>query len=202
MEQEYISGQGKESKLPPELKKWNWGAFFLNWIWGIGNSTYIALLMFIPFVNLVMIFVLGAKGNEWAWQNRIWRDVDHFKKVQRKWAIAGLSIFFVVFPLLFMSIGSMLKGEAFEMAVAEIERNTEVAKYLGSPLEPGYFVMGEVSHSGDGLGKANLSFSLSGPKQDANVVVNAEKQQGTWKLNQVVVYNNEEKIKVFVVGGD
>ena len=26
------SGQGAAAVLPPELKKWNWGAFFLSWI--------------------------------------------------------------------------------------------------------------------------------------------------------------------------
>ena len=56
------SGQGKNSTLPPEIKGWNWGAFFLNWIWGIGNSTFIALLMFVPIVNFAMPFVLGAKA--------------------------------------------------------------------------------------------------------------------------------------------
>lgn len=80
------SGQGKMAALPPELTGWNWGAFFLTWIWGIGNSTFIAFLTFIPFVNLVMIFVLGAKGNEWAWQNKRWNNIEHFKKVQKLWA--------------------------------------------------------------------------------------------------------------------
>ncbi len=49
--------------IPPEIRRWNWGAFLLNWIWGIGNQTYIALLALIPGVNLVMLFVLGAKGS-------------------------------------------------------------------------------------------------------------------------------------------
>lgn len=65
------SGLGRESIVPPEIMRWNWGAFFLNWIWGIGHSTYIALLMFVPLVNVVMPFVLGAKGSEWAWRNRV-----------------------------------------------------------------------------------------------------------------------------------
>jgi len=54
------SGQGTLSQLPPEIKGWNWGAFFLSWIWGLGNGTYIALLCLIPFVNIVMIFIPGA----------------------------------------------------------------------------------------------------------------------------------------------
>lgn len=51
------------AEIPPELDRWNWGAFLLNWIWGIGNNTFIALLTFVPVVGVVMIFVLGAKGS-------------------------------------------------------------------------------------------------------------------------------------------
>jgi len=87
------SGHGKLAALPPQLYGWNWGAFFLTWIWGIGNSTYIAFLTWIPLVNLVMIFVLGAKGNEWAWQNKRWQSVEHFKKVQKLWAVWGFILF-------------------------------------------------------------------------------------------------------------
>ena len=82
-QQQYTSGLGKQSVVPPEVKGWNWGAFLLNWIWGIGNSTYIALLMFVPLVNIFMFFILGVKGNEWAWKNRTWRDVEHFKQTQK-----------------------------------------------------------------------------------------------------------------------
>ena len=40
-----------------------------------------------------MIFVLGAKGNEWAWQNKRWQSVEHFKKVQKLWAVWGFILF-------------------------------------------------------------------------------------------------------------
>ena len=40
-----------------------------------------------------MIFVLGAKGNEWAWQNKRWNSIEHFKKVQKLWAIWGAVLF-------------------------------------------------------------------------------------------------------------
>jgi hypothetical protein len=42
------SGQGERAFVPPEIRRWNWGAFLLNWIWGIGNHTYIELLTMIP----------------------------------------------------------------------------------------------------------------------------------------------------------
>jgi hypothetical protein len=76
--------------VPAEIDRWNWGAFLLNWIWGIGNNTFIALLTLIPFVGLIMPFVLGAKGSGWAWRNGRWDSLEHFKRVQRSWAIWGL----------------------------------------------------------------------------------------------------------------
>ena len=44
---ENTSGRGKAAVLPDQLRGWNWGAFLLNVLWGIGNSTFIALLMFV-----------------------------------------------------------------------------------------------------------------------------------------------------------
>jgi hypothetical protein len=82
-----MSGQGAHAAVPPEIQRWNWGAFLLHWIWGIGNETYIALQVFVPVVNVVMMFVLGAKGSTWAWRNSRWRDIAHFQRVQRLWAI-------------------------------------------------------------------------------------------------------------------
>jgi hypothetical protein len=77
---------------PAEVKRWNWGAFLLTWIWGIGNQVWIALLALIPVVGVVMMFVLGVKGNEWAWKKRRWDSVEAFHRTQRKWAIAGLIV--------------------------------------------------------------------------------------------------------------
>ncbi len=109
------SGQGNRSTLPPELSSWNWGAFFLSWIWGIGNNTWIAFLTFIPLVNLVMIFILGAKGTEWAWQNKTWENYDHFKRVQKLWATWGL-ILFIIFVLLlfFITIAALSAADVYD----------------------------------------------------------------------------------------
>ncbi|TCS95757.1 ribonuclease G [Hazenella coriacea] len=105
--------------IPEIAKKWNWGAFFLNWIWGIGNNVWIALLALIPFVNFVMVFVLGAKGGEWAWKSKEWQSVEHFEKVQRTWAKVGLWIF-----VLCVLIG-IIAGVIFALAIgAAIENST------------------------------------------------------------------------------
>ena len=121
--------------IPPELDRWNWGAFLLNWIWGIGNNTYIALLIFVPIVGLVMPFVLGAKGSRWAWRNGRWDSVEHFKRVQRQWAIWG-AVILVGFLLLFGGVfGGIFYGFAFGSLRlgAEKLRASSVAAMFSAP---------------------------------------------------------------------
>ncbi|HEY8598869.1 MAG TPA: hypothetical protein VIL85_10595 [Thermomicrobiales bacterium] len=104
------SGQGSTAAVPAEVQGLNWGAFLLNWIWGIGNNTWLALLCFVPFINIIMAFALLFKGNEWAWQNKQWDSVEHFKTTQRKWAMAGLIL--IGISLLFGCLSIVLGGIA------------------------------------------------------------------------------------------
>ncbi|MEP1383512.1 MAG: hypothetical protein ABJK64_06920 [Paraglaciecola sp.] len=86
------SGMGKGHPLPDGVKGWSWGAFLLNWIWSIGNSTWIGLIALIPYIGFVMAIVLGIKGREWAWQNKKWESVEEFQRVQKKWSFWGVLI--------------------------------------------------------------------------------------------------------------
>lgn len=193
------SGRGKESVVPPEIRRWNWGAFLLHWIWGIGNNTYIALLMFVPLVNLVMPFVLGAKGSEWAWRNRAWRDVEHFKKTQRKWACAGLILIFVLVPTYIgISMTAMKQNEAYRLSISEIQGHEEVKTELGEPITAGLFVTGNVSMSGPD-GRAALQYTVKGTKAEGEASVYAIKHAGQWELKQVVVEVTGTKKRISVV---
>ena len=90
---ENTSGQGESAIVPEEVKGWSWGGFALTWIWGVFNGVLISLLCLIPFFNLAWAIVLGIKGNEWAWRNKKWDSIEHFKSTQRSWNIAGIVVF-------------------------------------------------------------------------------------------------------------
>ncbi|WP_290621098.1 MULTISPECIES: cytochrome c oxidase assembly factor Coa1 family protein [unclassified Arsukibacterium] len=198
MAQEYISGMGKDSVVPEEIKGWNWGAFLLNWIWGIGNSTFIALLMLVPLVNLVMIFVLGAKGNEWAWRNRTWRDVAHFKSTQRKWRNAGFVLIFIILPVMVMPLMSIMKGEAYDLSVKAVQANSQVISLVGENPEPGFFVLGQITYRGTG-GSANLNYSIKGTKSGADVYVYATSSADQWQLKELLVIDKKTGERVIVL---
>jgi len=91
--------------IPDEIKGWNWGAFFLSWIWGIGNRVWVALLALIFPFSLIMPFILGYKGNEWAWQKNDWNDIKQFKRLQRRWAYVGFVVIGILLIIFFLAIG-------------------------------------------------------------------------------------------------
>lgn len=187
------SGHGKASTIPPEIDRWNWGAFLLNWIWGIGNHTYLALLMFVPMVNIVVLFLLGTKGSVWAWQNRRWDSVAQFQAVQRrwtKWALGLYAIGLVIAALMGYSlvhmVGSALRSaDAYQIASVRLDHDAQAIALLGTPIRKGT-PMGRFELDND-HGSANFSFDVHGPKGDGNVTVEAVKNAGTWHVQHLIL---------------
>ena len=92
---------GEDSQLPSELRGWNWPAFLLGPIWGVGHRiwwTAIGILALAPLVSvgqlraslliwLAMMLFLGLRGNELAWRARRWESVDKFVAAQQRWGV-------------------------------------------------------------------------------------------------------------------
>lgn len=97
---------------PLNLSEWSWGAFVLYWIWGFFNGCWWmflvkmgifflgVLLCWIPFgtifisiVDLGISVLFGVKGTEWAWNNRSWNSISHFRQTQDTWNKVGLALF-------------------------------------------------------------------------------------------------------------
>jgi hypothetical protein len=183
------SGMGRVSTVPPQVRGWNWGAFLLNLFWGIGNNTWIALLMLVPFANWVMPFVLGAKGNAWAWQNKRWRDIAHFRRVQRRWVVAG----FVVWAALILLVAALwftaqsLSGRhpVQELALAAVRASPEATELLGTPIErrPGWRGVSATSSAG----RYQARFAVAGPRGAALLEVSGRQTPFGWELERVRV---------------
>lgn len=87
------------SSTPSILNNWSWGGFFFGWIWAVFNGIYWPLIVFIPFIGVLAAFViaivLGINGNRMAWEKKTWLSVEHFERVQKKWAKAALIVFLI-----------------------------------------------------------------------------------------------------------
>ncbi|MCE5240019.1 hypothetical protein LLH23_16280 [bacterium] len=91
--------------VPPEVEQmgWSWGGFGLNWIWGIGNKVWIALLALIPCVNIGIAIWLGIAGHKLAWQNRHFDSMQQYKETMKAWNMWGIIIFLVSIALNILS---------------------------------------------------------------------------------------------------
>lgn len=147
------SGMGKDSPvLDIVAKRFNWGAFFFSWIWGLGNRSYITLIIFpvaildiIPILGIILqlgcMIWFGINGNKWAWQNKKWASVEEFHKVQKKWAIAGCTIeaiFLILVPVIIatMTLPTLLSNPRSLSAETMVKKDISGAMQATMMFEP------------------------------------------------------------------
>lgn len=121
LEKKEIITTSSKSSLPQKYRKFNWGAFLIPWIWGIGNKTYIGLLylalyllILIPIFGFLVLLAfsiwMGIKGNEFAWKNCNWDSLEQFEDKQRQWTAWGLAITCVIaYFYMFVAIEPILE---------------------------------------------------------------------------------------------
>ncbi len=194
------------AEIPAELDRWNWGAFFLNWIWGIGNSTFIALLALIPGLNLIMMIVLGLRGSRWAWRNRYWKDAEHFRKTQHKWAVFGLISWIVVIAGVVGSVVSVPRilknSEAYQVSMQIVRADDRVRAALGDPIETGFWTGGNVTVEAGGTGSASLGIPITGSNGSGNVTSYAVRSNGQWDIRLLLVTVDGSDAPIVLVNKD
>ena len=119
LSEQNTSGLGINSAVPEEVKNhFNWGAFLLTWIWGIGNNTFLTLIIFVcilfknhpvicSIVSIALGIWFGIKGNEWAWRNKKFASIEAFHNYQKKW-VKAFFIIFVGIPLVLIILGTIV----------------------------------------------------------------------------------------------
>jgi hypothetical protein len=102
-------------------------------------------------------------------------------------AIAGVLGCGVCGGLFFASIFAVLKSSTpYQMALAEVQRNPQVTANLGEPIEAGWLATGNIETTNSN-GRADLDFTVTGPKGSADVHVLAEETAGKWKLTKLML---------------
>ncbi|MEZ4489724.1 MAG: cytochrome c oxidase assembly factor Coa1 family protein [Cyanobacteriota/Melainabacteria group bacterium] len=215
---ENTSGHGPSSDIPLEVRGWNWGAFFLSWIWGLSNGVYISLLCFIPLLSPIMIFVLGLKGSEWAWRNKRWASVHDFRRTQKKWAIAGfvlvlLGIFagiatVVLGGLLVTQTSSMVdstfkKTAPYKKLAGLMENDPRLKAALGDNIVREGMPTGDFKIEND-RGRINMTFPVKGSKASGKLHIVGRKAAGDWSWSKIelILPDSAKAINLIDVAGD
>lgn len=182
------SGQKGHAHIPEAIKGLNWGAFLLNWIWAIGNRTWFGLAALLPVVGWIVPFFLLIKGNEWAWRNKRWDSVEHFRRVQRRWAQWGVGL--LLGGILVGGIGLYTANEAVKssvpiaMALQLASDDPRVRERLGTPMQVGRLLSGTIDVE-DATGTADMAFPVSGPNGEGTLFFSATKSAGQWTIDNL-----------------
>lgn len=122
----YQENRSLSSQTEQELGKWNWGAFFFGWIWGVFNKVYITLVQLVvgilgtvfalvglgivspifSIASLGLCIWFGVKGSRMAWDNGAYRNLEHFRSSRHNWNVAALVVFCI--SILFVIISLLL----------------------------------------------------------------------------------------------
>ena len=85
-----------------------------------------------------------------------------------------------------LTFGIRKKSGAYQQAVAAARADSDVVATLGTPIEVGFFVMGEIQLTNDD-GYANLSIPITGPNGAATIYAEADKSRGQWSFHTLEV---------------
>ncbi len=109
-----------------ELKRFNWGAFCLNWIWGACNGVFdkfivcfvlwlLLMILIVFYINMYLVMLAfagfvtaaiycGMNGNLWAYEAKKVTDFQKFIKVQKNWAKAAAIVLIIIVLFVIASI--------------------------------------------------------------------------------------------------
>lgn len=98
--------------------------------------------------------------------------------------------------LIVLAAFTMMKSsDAYKEAVAQAKANPAVQSVLGTPIEEGLLVTGNVNVNNDS-GEANLAIPLSGPNGAGTLYVEAVKSAGAWSYSTLRLDTGSEQIDV------
>lgn len=110
-----ISGE----KPASEVIKFNWGAMFGTWIWGLINKapvTLFAIPLFFTTGLFPFMILCGIKGNEWAYAKTD-KTVEEFHKnqsTQTAWFVTLMPIVFIIGTIISLIVGGVGLYKYFE----------------------------------------------------------------------------------------
>lgn len=102
----------------------------------------------------------------------------------------GVLILFAFFMWTVIS-KSFIESWAYENAFRIAENNIELVHSIGKPIVQKGFVLGSINTSSDS-GTADLIVPVKGTKGSGKLLVYAVKQNGTWKMKELVFENKEK----------
>jgi len=106
-----------------------------------------------------------------------------------KWGCIGCGTLLVlcagfVAAILVFVVGAIKDSDVYRGATQRVERDPRVIAVLGSPVEPGWWITGNINVS-KGSGDADFVFPVHGPKGRGKVYVEATSNRTGWAYSEL-----------------
>jgi hypothetical protein len=113
------------------------------------------------------------------------------------WVATGIALTLTAFVgvLMFAVENIIHESEIYRTTLAEAQSSQCVATAIGSPWRPGWMTTGGMEESGE-KGSANLSIPVHGSKGKGDLLLEAEKRSGAWKITSLVLSHGSEQIQI------
>jgi hypothetical protein len=87
-------------------------------------------------------------------------------------------------------VGMIKSSDAYQTALKRTQASPEVQAALGTPIKEGFMMTGSIA-TNNGVGTADFSFPITGPKGEGNVIAKASKSaSGPWEFSTLQVKIN------------
>lgn len=108
-----------------------------------------------------------------------------------KWGAIGCIVVIVLFvggigAILAIVFGAIKSSDLYKGALLTAQKDPRVIAAIGSPVQPGFWVAGNVNVDGR-TGQGEISFPISGPTGRAVVHAAGTKSAGTWHYDALSV---------------
>lgn len=97
--------------------------------------------------------------------------------------LLAIGFFALIFVLVF---SAMKSSDAYKEALQRAQTNPAVIEALGTPIKDGMFVSGNTKVE-NGVGEADLSIPITGPKGSGTIYAVATKSGGNWTYTKLEV---------------
>ncbi|MBS1809578.1 MAG: hypothetical protein JST84_15570 [Acidobacteria bacterium] len=82
-------------------------------------------------------------------------------------------------------LGALKSSDVYKESIAKARTNPQVTAALGTPIEPGFWVSGNISVE-NSSGNAEMTIPISGPNGSGTIYVTGTKSAGKWNYSTMV----------------
>jgi len=94
-------------------------------------------------------------------------------------SVLFLAVVAIIAAVFFGLFGLLKKSQPYSDSVAAVQSSAAAVEALGEPIEPGFFVSGNINLE-NGTGDANFNIPVSGPDGEGTVHVEGTKDASGW----------------------